>query len=105
MPDPIKHLLAEHGDILAQFAELEPAVAQIHEVDHPKIEANGEQLRQLANNGGSAASLMATSQEIWELVKMHFEKEEQILFPMANQLFDSQTLVDIATKIRMIDSE
>lgn len=180
MPDPIKHLLAEHVEILAQFAELETAVAQLqasgeaslpqslpvfqqvgqmmatqldrhrrkedevlfpaveavigeegptvvmrqehreihaqgvtfretlhqlHELEHPQIEANGEQLRQLANNGGSAASLIATSQEILELVKMHFEKEEQILFPMANQLLDSQTLVDIATKIRLIDLE
>ena len=180
MSDPVQHLLAEHGEILAQFAELETAVTQLqvngeaalpqtlpvfqqvgqmmatqldrhrrkedevlfpameavmgeggptvvmrqehrdihaqgitfretlhqlHELEHPQIEANGEQLRQLANNGGSAASLIATSHEILELVKIHFEKEEQILFPMVNQLLASQTLEDIATRMRIIDGE
>jgi iron-sulfur cluster repair protein YtfE (RIC family) len=82
----------EHQDIHAQGELLRQTLHELNEVEHPRIEAGGERLRALARAGGSAEACQATAEEILRLVDLHFQKEEQILFPMAEQLLDEAQL-------------
>jgi iron-sulfur cluster repair protein YtfE (RIC family) len=82
----------EHRDIHGQGDLLRQTLHELNEVEHPQIEAGGAQLRALAGAGSSAAALRATAEEIIRLLDLHFGKEEQILFPMAEQLLEAAQL-------------
>lgn len=85
----------EHKDIHAYGKTFRQTLHELHEVEHPQIEAGGERLRHLSAQGGDAASLIATANDILYLVKIHFEKEEQVLFPMIPQLLSGQKLASL----------
>ncbi len=87
-------LLHDQGELLRE------TLHELNEVQHPAIEAGGEQIRALAANGGSAAELQATGQEIIELLQAHFSKEEGILFPMARNMLDEEVLAEIAARFQ-----
>ena len=89
----------EHTHIHAQGELLRNTLHELNSIDHPKIEAGGEQLRALSAGGAGAAVLRATAEEIIALLDAHFDKEEHILFPMAENLLDTQTLADVAAKM------
>lgn len=90
----------EHQEIHARGVLLRETLQELNEVQHPAIEAGGEQLRELAANGDNAEALRATSEEIIDLLDMHFEKEEQILFPLTREILEPDTLEQI-----MVDFE
>lgn len=96
---PTAVMRMEHKDIHAQGELLRQTLHQLNEVEHPAIEAGGDKLRSLAARGGSAESLRATAAEIIELLDMHFGKEEQILFPMTEQMLDDETLAEVGRHI------
>mgnify|MGYP001619910596 FL=1 len=50
-------------------------------------------------NGGGAEALRENAEEIIRLLDMHFGKEEQILFPMAENMLDDETLAEVGKKI------
>lgn len=89
----------EHRDIHAQGELMRQTLRELNEVQHPAIESGGARLRSLAANGGSAESLRATAEEIIDLLEAHFSKEEQMLFPMAENLLDAETLEAVGAKI------
>ncbi len=89
---PTAVMRKEHAAIHGQGELLRKTLRELNEVEHPKIEAGGARLKSLAEDGGSAESLLTTAQEIVQLIDMHFMKEEQILFPMAQNMLDSSTL-------------
>ena len=82
----------EHKDIHAQGELMRQTLRELNEVQHPAIESGGARLRSLAADGGSAASLRATAEEIIDRLDAHFSKEEQMLFPMTENLLDEDTL-------------
>ena len=96
---PTSVMRMEHKDIHAQGELLRQTLRQLNEVEHPAIEAGGDKLRSLAAHGGSAESLRATAAEIIELLDMHFGKEEQILFPMSEQILDDETLAEVGRRM------
>ena len=96
---PTSVMRREHKDIHAHGELLRDTLHQLNEVEHPAIEAGGDRLRSLAAGGGSAESLRATAAEIVELLDMHFGKEEQILFPMTEQMLDDETLGEIGRRM------
>ena len=96
---PTTVMRLEHKDIHAQGELLRQTLRQLNEVEHPAIEAGGDKLRSLAARGGSAESLRATAAEIIELLDMHFGKEEQILFPMSEQILDDETLAEVGRRM------
>ena len=96
---PTTVMRLEHKDIHAQGELLRQTLRQLNEVEHPAIEAGGDKLRALAARGGSAESLRATAAEIIELLDMHFGKEEQILFPMTEQILDDETLAEVGRRM------
>jgi hemerythrin-like domain-containing protein len=91
----------EHREIHAQGEFLRQVLHELNEVEHPKIEAGGAQLREMAANGSNADvnTLCANAQEIIQLLDMHFGKEEQILFPMAENMLDDEALAEVGKKI------
>jgi hemerythrin-like domain-containing protein len=95
----------EHKDIHAQGELMRQTLRELNEVQHPAIESGGARLRSLAASGGSAESLRATAEEIIDLLDAHFSKEEQMLFPMAENLLDEDTLNKIGDKMEMMISE
>ena len=94
----------EHKEIHDQGVLLRETLHELNEVEHPRIEAGGERLRELAaSSGRDVEQLRSTAREILHLVKIHFEKEEQILFPMAYNLLEAETLRDVYEQIVALD--
>ncbi len=89
----------EHKEIHGQGELLRKTLHELNDVEHPKIEAGGAKLRELATTGGTAESLRANCDEIINLLDMHFGKEEQILFPMAENILDDAAMADVSQKI------
>lgn len=89
----------EHKEIHGQGELLRRTLHQLNEVEHPKIEAGREKLKELAAKGGSAEAIRTNAMEIINLLDMHFGKEEDILFPMAENMLDESTLEDVWKKI------
>ena len=95
----------EHKDIHAQGELMRQTLRELNEVQHPAIEAGGARLKSLAASGGSAESLRATAEEIMALLDAHFSKEEQMLFPMAENLLSEEALEEVGNKIELMISE
>jgi regulator of cell morphogenesis and NO signaling len=95
---PTAVMREEHRDIHANGVLLRETLYELNEVQHPAIEAGGEKLRELTTNGGSASALRATGEEIIHLLDMHFQKEEEILFPMAYQMLEPETLRQVGAQ-------
>jgi len=93
----------EHRDIHAQGVLLRETLRELNEVQHPAIEAEAEKLRSLVSDGGSADSLRKTGEEIIYLLDIHFGKEEEILFPMARDLLDTDSLGRIAEQFEAME--
>lgn len=102
---PTAVMRQEHQDIHDQGILLSETLYELNEVQHPAIEAGGAQLRQLAGNGGSAEALARTGEEIIDLLDQHFRKEEEILFPMARQILEEETLRQIALDFEQLAAE
>lgn len=89
----------EHEAIHGQGELLRQTLYELNEVEHPQIEAGREKLKELVANGGSAAALRENAGEIIRLLDMHFGKEEQILFPMAENMLDDGAMEEVGRKI------
>lgn len=96
---PTAVMRREHKSIHGRGELLRRTLHELNEVEHPLIVAGGETMRSLTASGGTADSLRANAQEIIELLDMHFLKEEQILFPMAQNVLDSSALDDVWKRI------
>ena len=92
----------EHEEIHGQGQLLRSTLYELNEVEHPRIRAGGARLRDLAVSGGSADALKANAEEIVRLLDQHFGKEEQILFPMAQNVLDDAALAEISQKIEAL---
>ena len=96
---PTAVMRKEHTAIHGQGELLRKTLRELNEVEHPKIEAGGAKLKSLAADGGNAEALMATAQDIIQLIDAHFMKEEQILFPMAQSMLDENALAEVGRKM------
>ena len=99
---PTAQMRVEHKDIHAQGELVRQTLHELNVIEHPQIEAGGAKLRELAITGGSAESLRANAEEIIRLLDLHFGKEEQILFPMAESMLDERTLNEVGSKMEAI---
>ena len=99
---PTGRMRDEHKEIHAQSLLFRQTLRELNEVEHPKIEAGGERLRQLASDGDSQEELLATAREILHLVAIHFEKEEQVLFPMVPNLLSAAEQAAVARQMEAI---
>jgi len=86
-----EHVEIHHGTELFR-----DTLRQLQEVDHPAIVAGGEALRTLLDQGADAARLKTVCRTLLEQIDRHFEKEEQVLFPMSRDILDAGSLRDVA---------
>lgn len=93
----------EHRNIHEQSLLFRETLRQLNEVEHPKIELGGNRLRRLTREGNDFQQLIVTAREILDLVAVHFEKEEQVLFPMVDNLLSSAEQAAVARKMEAIN--
>lgn len=96
---PVQVMRMEHRAIHGEGERLRRTLRELHQVEHPQIEAGAEKLKALASSGGSADTLKASAEEIIRLLDMHFGKEEEVLFPMALNLLDDQVMQEVGGRI------
>jgi regulator of cell morphogenesis and NO signaling len=101
--DSIEVMRQEHRDIHAQGVLLRETLRELNEEQHPAIEAEAERLRSLVVKGDDVESLLKTGEEIVYLLDIHFKKEEEILFPMARELLDAESLGKIADQFEIME--
>ena len=94
-----EHVEIHHGTELFR-----DTLRELHEVDHPAIVAGGEKLRTLLEQGGDAVRLRTICLTLLEQIDRHFEKEEQILFPMSREILDTRVLRDVALEMEAGDA-
>jgi len=99
----IEDLRREHAALHAQAERFRRTLRELNEVEHPAIVAGGAALAALAEGRGSADQLRATGAEVLSLIDAHFQKEEEILFPMARQILDARTLREVARQMDAIE--
>ena len=102
---PTSVMRREHAEIHDRAGRFRATLRELHEVEHPAIVAGGERLHRLADRGEGAAALAATGEEIVGLLDVHFEKEEEILFPMARGLLSSGEQDRVAARMDEIEEE
>lgn len=100
---PTAVMRMEHEDIHGQGRLLRATLRELNEVEHPRIEATREQLRRSLAEGGSADVFREISGQILQLIDMHFYKEEQILFPMAERLLGRTALDEVGAVMAALD--
>jgi len=92
----------EHQEIHGQGELLRRTLHELNEVEHPRLRAGGARLQELVMSSGSVDTLKTTAVEIIQLLDGHFGKEEQILFPMAQNLLDEAALAEVGRKIEAL---
>lgn len=102
---PTAVMRREHVEIHDRARRFRATLRDLHEVEHPAIVASGARLRRLAADGEGAAELVATGEEIVGLLGVHFEKEEEVLFPVARSLLSSAELNGVAGRMDEIEVE
>jgi iron-sulfur cluster repair protein YtfE (RIC family) len=101
---PTSGMRAEHVEIHGQAELFRRTLRELDQVEHPAIKASTARLRELTERGTGAAEAQATGREILRLLDDHFEKEEQILFPMARGLLDADALRAVGERMQALDS-
>lgn len=86
----IDELLGAHDDVLLDLAALRERLAALN-APGPRLE---HELHQL---GGAVRSLV-------EKARVHFQNEEELVFPLAPRLLDSATLAAIMEEMAAIDA-
>jgi len=93
--------LASHAHLEDEllFAALDARMGPVGPVmvmrmEHDQIEALLEQIP-AASDLRQAQGLL---QQTLQLARVHFSKEEQVLFPMAQQVLDEETLTELAVR-------
>ena len=101
---PTMIMREEHRAIHEHAGMFRETLHELNEVEHPAIVAGGATLRALAEQGGSAAALAGTGEEIVSLLDLHFGKEEQILFPMARTVLSDDELTEVGRQMEAIEA-
>jgi len=101
-PTPV--MRAEHVEIHRGADRFRDTLRELHEVDHPAIVAGGERLRALIDEGADVRRLRSLCEDLLDQIDRHFEKEEQVLFPMSRELLDARALQAVALDMEASDA-
>jgi len=101
---PTAVMRREHVEIHDGARRFRETLRQLHDVEHPSIVAGGARLLRLVEEGG-VAELVSTGEELVELLDAHFQKEEDVLFPIARDLLSGEELAAVASRMETIERE
>ncbi len=93
---------SEHQSIRNGAGIFAETLRELQDVQHPAIVEGGAQLRELVERGGAVDEMCAIGSRVLELIDDHFAKEEQVLFPMARDLFDRESLERVAREMEAL---
>ena len=100
---PTAVMRMEHREIHAQAEEVRRTLRDLRELEHPAVDdhghAFGRELRQSLAEGMISQKLVGTLEALIPLLESHFAKEEQVLFPMAESVLDSETKTRLAAQL------
>lgn len=104
---PTMVMRAEHREIHQKSLMYRATLKELREVDHPQLEARSADYQEMvgALSNGESPNFETMRSNIWELLNLmrdHFAKEEQILFPMARTLLDDSNLLEIAQQMQTL---
>ncbi len=100
---PTGVMRAEHKEIHAAALKLSEVIRELNTVEHPAILAGTQayeaQIRAVQAGAGDLAAFVAHTHELIDLLDRHFGKEEQVLFPMYNQLVEPSVRAEVARRM------
>ncbi len=101
----IDEMVAEHDLIRMKRDEVRTAIEAVligHEDVRDDVRRLREQLDARAQEAHSLPALQHAVKAIAEKMRVHFENEEELVFPLAPQLLDAATLDQVAREIAAI---
>ena len=102
---PTAVMRREHVEIHDGARRFRETLRQLHEVEHPSIVAGGERLQRLVAGEAGTGELVTTGEELVELLEAHFQKEEDVLFPIARGLLSPEDLAAVESRMETIERE
>ena len=102
---PTAVMRGEHRAIHAQADLFRRTLDELERVEHPALVAGGDALRALAGGGAGAGRLCAAAREVIELLEAHFQKEEEILFPMAQSVLSEDDLAAVGRGMESLEPQ
>ena len=110
MEGPTAVMREEHKEIHRRGVEYRELLKELHEVDHPELEAKSDAYQAMVEdmaNGDTPdlATVQTNVHQLLDLMRDHFAKEEQILFPMTRNLLDEEALGRVAQQMRDIEAQ
>jgi hemerythrin-like domain-containing protein len=107
---PTAVMREEHKEIHQRGVEYRALLKELHEVDHPEIEAQSEAYQEMVEGMASGDipdldTMQANVNTLLDLMHVHFEKEEQVLFPMTYNVLDKDALAEVAQKFRDLEAQ
>lgn len=70
--------------------------------EHADIHTQAASLRSLLATGSPAAALRACAEDLIAQLDSHFAREEEMLFPMIEELLDDTTLAEVGRKMEAL---
>lgn len=106
---PTAAMREEHKEIHRRGLEYRAILQELHEVDHPKLEAESEAYQQMVEaiangDGPDLQTIQNNVSALLALIHDHFEKEEQMLFPMTRNLLDEEALDAVTRHMRELEA-
>jgi hemerythrin-like domain-containing protein/quercetin dioxygenase-like cupin family protein len=101
----IGELIAEHDQARLRWEQLRAAAATLRDHDHAEVRATCAHLRgALAGAPPDPARLRRIGQTLLRTLRVHFQKEEELVFPLAAELLTRGELAQAAREMAAIDA-
>lgn len=106
---PTSVMRQEHQEIHQKGVEFRAVLKELHEVEHPQVEEKSEAYQEMVDAIGSGAkpdleAMQSGVRDLLALMRLHFRKEEEILFPMTYNLLDKDTLAEVARQMLALET-
>lgn len=102
----ISEMVAEHDQIRLRREQLRAATEFLRDHAHDEIRATRERLRAAVEQAAmGTADLRLTGQVLLRTLRVHFQNEEELVFPLAGALLDPAERETAAHEMAAIDRE
>ncbi len=108
----VDEMVAEHDHIRSKRDGVRAALVLLQEQEHAEVREHRDRLRAAAGSvragRGDAAEVSAfrrTSLAALQTLRVHFQNEEELLFPLAPDLLTAEALAAAAREMAAIDAE
>lgn len=101
----IGEMVAEHDQVRLRAGQLRAAAIHLREHDHAEVREARHHLRgTLAGEFPDLAALQRIGSTLLRTLRVHFQNEEEIVFPLASELLSRSELEEAAREMAAIDA-